>query len=182
MPHPSSMRTSSVVRAAAGCALVACGPATGGVGQRGVLADDRLYTSDAPPPTVTVYEAPPSRVWLALESAYKGVGIDVTTQDIAAHTIGNRDFWKMRMLGSTRLSKFVDCGSGQSGSKADQYRVSFSVLSVVTSETGGKTKVETQVVPSAVDVSGGSSDRIPCGSTGELERQLQLGVKAYLTP
>lgn len=181
MPHPIWMQFTRRGLAAISVALAACGKPSPTVGARPILADDRVYSSEAPPSTSAMFEAPATRVWLALEAAYKGLDIPVTTQDVPAHTIGNRDFWKIRTMGSTRLSRFVDCGSGPSGSKADSYRVYFSVLSVVTAQADGKTKVETQVVPTALDVYGGSVDRLPCGSTGELERQIQEAVRAYLT-
>jgi hypothetical protein len=140
-----------------------------------------MYTSDAPATSTATLEAPPTRVWLALEATYKSLGIDLTTEDVPSHTMGNREFWKMHQLGSVRLSRLVDCGNGQTGPKADSYRVYFSVLSFVTGQPDGKTKVETQVVPGAQDVSGGSADRIPCGSTGELERLINEGARQNLT-
>lgn len=162
--------------------LSGCGAPSPQVGPRPVFADDRVYTSEAPPSTSATFDAPSTRVWLALEAAYKGLDIEVTTEDLPSHTIGNRDFWKMRTLGGTRMSRYVDCGSGPSGSKADSYRIYLSVLSVVTSQKDGKTKVETQVVPTALDVYGGSVDRLPCGSTGELERQIQDAARKFLGP
>jgi hypothetical protein len=182
MPHPLRMRFSRLALAATTVAVVSCGPPSPTLGPRPVLVDDRVYSADAPPATTAMFDVPATRVWLALEAAYKSLEIEVTTQDIPSHTIGNRDFWKMRTLGSTRLSRFVDCGSGPSGNKADSYRIYLSVLSVVTTQPNGRTKVETQVVPTGVDVYGGAVDRLPCGSTGELERQIAEGARKFLGP
>src|SRR6266567_7498639 len=95
--------------------------------------------------------------------------VDVTVDNPAAHQLGNQSFFKSRTLGSHRMSEFVDCGQSMTGPKADSYRIYMTLLTTIDSDGSGGTKMETTFFPLGQDIAGGSTDRMPCGSTGHLE-------------
>jgi len=78
------------------------------------------------------------------------------------------------------MAQLVDCGSGMTGPKASTYRIYISLLTSISTDGKGGTTVQTTFVPMGQDVSGGSSDRIPCGSTGRFEQVFLDKVKATL--
>jgi len=66
------------------------------------------------------------------------------------------------------------------GAKAATYRIYISLLSDVIPDGNGGTKVQVTFVPMGQDVTGGSTDRIPCGTTGRLEQLLLDRVTALV--
>jgi len=70
---------------------------------------------------------------------------------------------------SEPMATLVDCGSGMTGPKAATYRIYISLLTSIATDGKGGTTVQTTFVPMGQDISAGSADRIPCGSTGRLE-------------
>ena len=106
--------------------------------------------------------------------------IPVTVDNPATHQIGNQNFFKSRTLGGQPMAQFVDCGSGMTGPKAMSYRIYISLLTQVVPNANGTTTVQATFVPMGQDVSAGSSDRIPCGSTGRFEQLFLDRIKATL--
>lgn len=139
-----------------------------------------VMMSDRPHATIATIAAPPATVWLAVKKAYMDWDIPVSVENPPGHQIGNDNFWKMRQMAGHPLTSFVDCGSGPTGPKALTYRVYMSLLTNVATDGQGGTTIQTTFVPMAQDVSGTSSDRIPCGTTGRLEEMLIDQVKATL--
>ena len=78
------------------------------------------------------------------------------------------------------MTTFVDCGTGMTGPKASSYRIYISLLTDVQTDGKGGTKIQTTFVPIGQDVSGGSTDRLPCGTTGAFENFFLTRVKATL--
>ena len=77
------------------------------------------------------------------------------------------------------MTQFVDCGSGMDGPKSATYRIYISLLTDRRRRRPkGGTKVQTTFVPMGQDVAGGSTDRIPCGSTGRFEALVLDQIKA----
>src|SRR5579884_523947 len=139
-----------------------------------------VMMADRPHATTATIAAPPASVWLAVKKVYADWDIPVNVENPPAHQIGNENFWKMRQLAGQPMTTFVDCGTGMTGPKAMSYRIYISLLSNVVSDGQGGTTIQTTFVPMAQDVAGGSSDRIPCGTTGRLEQLLIDQVKATL--
>jgi hypothetical protein len=145
-----------------------------------IVITDRIIEGERPRAAVAMIAASPAAAWPVVKKVYQALGIDVTVDNVAAHQLGNQNFWKTRMLGGHRMSEFVDCGSGMTGLKADLYRIYISLLTTVNPDGQGGTKLETLFLPVGQDVTGGSTDRIPCGSTGGLEALIHESVRATL--
>ena len=145
-----------------------------------ILTTNRIIEGDRPRSSVTTIAVPPATVWAAAKKVYQALGIEVAIEDPATHRIGNQSFWKIGRLAGRRLSEFVDCGTSMTGRKADSYRIYMSVLTLINPDGLGGTKVETLFLPVGQDVAGGSTDRVPCGSTGELETTINESIRATL--
>lgn len=125
-----------------------------------------------------VVKAPPTKVLVALLSAYSDLGIEVRLYDPSAGQVGNRDFSSVHRLAGERLSKFVSCGQILMGQAADSYRVTMSMVSQVTPR-GGETTLETWLTASARDLATSSSSA-SCVSTGALETKLNELVLQHI--
>ncbi len=139
-----------------------------------VATEDRTIRSheDIPITDVTV-KSKPEIVLPVLRGSYEELGIKVQVFDSAGASggqVGNKYFIKSYKLGDTSLSRYLDCGNTMTGPAADNYKVTMSVLSVVT-PSGTGSSVQTRVSARADDVaaSGGS---LSCRSIGTLETAL----------
>lgn len=114
---------------------------------------------------------PVDSVWAALPAAYDEIGIPVKTMDTDARLIGNRNLRVRGRLAGMRLSRIVDCGSGQMGSaNADTYTVTLEVVTTLQPQPVGAL-VETWVAGFATP-EGVSAQAVRCTSTGRLEERL----------
>ena len=122
--------------------------------------------------------APPATVWLAAKKVYADMEIPVTVENPSAHQIGTQNFFKTRQFAGEPMVNLVDCGSSMTGPKAATYRIYMSLLTDIVTDGKGGTMIQTTFVPMGQDISGGSTDRIPCGTTGRLEQLFIARVKA----
>ncbi|HEX3867241.1 MAG TPA: hypothetical protein VHV78_10825 [Gemmatimonadaceae bacterium] len=124
---------------------------------------------DEPHPSRATIAASPTVVWGAAKAVYADMGVPVTIENPSAHQIGNNSFYKTRTFAGEPMAQLVDCGTGMDGPKAASYRIYMSLLTIIQPDGKGGTDVQTTFVPIGQDMSGGASDRIPCGTTGHLE-------------
>ena len=171
------------------CLIALCGCASAGnTMEETTPRQATIYTSsetgtllaDRPRAVATTIAAPAAQVWLAVKKVYADLDIPVTVENPSAHQIGNANFYKTRQVGGHAMPEFVDCGSSMTGPKASTYRIYMSLLTDVMTDGNGGAKIQTTFVPMGQDVSGGSADRIPCGSTGRFEAFVLYKVKAEL--
>lgn len=134
--------------------------------------------ADRPVATSMTVAASPVDVWAAAKKVYAALDIPVTIDNPGAHQLGNDNFVKNRQMAGHSMTEFADCGSGMEGPKAASYRMYLSLLTVVTPDGKGGTVVQTTFVPMAQDVAGGSTDRIPCGTSGRFESLVLDQIKA----
>ena len=121
-------------------------------------------------------EATPDVVFSAVAAAYQDLGIEVRFLNSTARQIGNKRFSKMYDLAGVHLSKYVGCGSTETGPVADTYRVTMSIVSQVT-PSGTGSRVSTQLTAYAEDL-GSSKGTLSCLTLGALEQRInQLTVK-----
>ena len=147
-----------------------------------VIARDNeavIRTTVAPNAKATI-SAEPARVFAALKPAYDELGIPVATVDAALNQVGNSNFWRTRKLGSERISLYLSCGNSVTGVIADDYRIYMSVMSQVRADGKGGTELETAFTAFARNIDGSASERIACGTTGQLEERIRLGVVGKL--
>ena len=181
MPRASA----KIVRLFAMCCAVLLGPTA-----------PRAAAQDTPPRTVISlpgHAAPllldtigvwrevdttPERAFAALTIIYDQLKIPVGVRDSRRRYIGNLHFTKMRSLGKSSLSEYIECGNDMTGSRADKYRVHFAVVSRIDSLGPGRSRIRSAVVAGAEDVLGSSVYPIPCGTTGRLESKITNFVVA----
>lgn len=118
-----------------------------------------------------VVRAPVDAVWKALPAVFEDLGYP----GAPAQNSRERVFITPNLQITGRLyegesnSKYVDCGSGNAGPRADTYEVQFVIITRVSASSDTETLVETIIDGSARDrmVSGGS---FRCTGTGTLEK------------
>ncbi len=119
---------------------------------------------------------PLADAWTRLARAYSDLGIPLTTVNAKDHLLGNEGMRRSHTLANSRLSSFMDCGSGGSGgANADVYSVNMSVMSRVSALTDSTTEVVTLLQATARPMSFGT-DPIVCGTTGSLEARISSMV------
>ena len=80
--------------------------------------------------------------------------------------------FRPRRLEGKRLSSWIDCGTGMTAiPKADEYRVTMSLVSRVSPDAGGATRLETVLTASARP-SSNAGDPVNCQSNGRLEARV----------
>jgi len=131
--------------------------------------DGGTIYAERPRATVATIAAPAASVWLAAKKVYADLDIPLSVENPSTHQIGNNNFFRSRTFAGESMTQLVDCGSGMTGPKAATYRIYISLLTEVAGDGKGGTTVQTTFVPMGQDMAGGSTDRIPCGSTGRLE-------------
>ena len=131
------------------------------------------------PMSVDSVAAAPVAVAASREVTYKAVNavltelkIPVTTQDAAMRVLGSGSARMIRKLGRERLSSYLSCGQGMSGSHADGWRVTMAVFVWLEPVTATETRIRVGMLAGAQDVEGVSKDPVACGSTGVFETQL----------
>jgi len=137
-------------------------------------------TGDVPLAAKASIDAPPTSVWLAVKKVYADLEIPVTFENPQTHQLGNPNFWKTRQVGGQRMTEFVDCGSGMTGQNAATWRIYMMLMTDVNPDGKGGTNYQTTLTALGQDVSGGSADRIPCGTSGRLEQLVLNRVKQAL--
>lgn len=133
---------------------------------------------DRPVATSATIAASPADVWAAVKKVYVKLEIPLTVENPAAHQLGNDNFVKSHQLAGRAMTQFADCGSGMEGPKAASYRMYLSLLTNVFADGKGATVVQTTFVAMGQDIAGGSTDRIPCGTTGRFESLVLDQIKA----
>jgi len=133
--------------------------------------------AEAPRASSANIAAAPTAVWAAAKQVFASLQITVAVENAAAHVIGNQNFYKSRQLAGEPMTTFVDCGSGMTGPKAASYRIYMSLVADISGDSQSSTAKVT-FTALGQDVSQGSTDRIPCGSTGRLEQLFLDRLKA----
>lgn len=116
--------------------------------------------------------------WRALGGVYEQMGIPVTQSDPSAMQLGNPGYLARRVDGD-RMNSFIDCGSDFSGPLANQYDITLTVITKLTSKGPESTEVLTVMdaygKPRAV-----SGNSIHCSSRGVLEMRVAQKVAEAL--
>ena len=133
---------------------------------------------ETPLAAVATIAAAPAAVWTAAKQAYASLEIPVGLENPQAHLLGNQNFYKSRSMGGQPMTSFVDCGTGMTGAKAASYRIYMSLITDISGDGKGGTVVRANFTALGQDVTEGSTDRIPCGSTGRLEQLVLDRIKA----
>jgi hypothetical protein len=138
--------------------------------------NEAVFRTTVAPNAKAAIAAEPARVFESLKAVYEELGIPVATADAAVNQVGNSNFWKSRKLGSERISLYLSCGNSVTGVIADDYRIYMSVMSQVRADGKGGTELETAFTAFARNIDGSAAERIACGTTGQLEERIRLGI------
>ncbi|MFI5229731.1 MAG: hypothetical protein ACHQWU_11725 [Gemmatimonadales bacterium] len=174
------MRYSILLIALCGCASTGASTSDDSTPRQATIltgGDSPTLLADQPHATAADIAASPTEVWSAAEKVYAAMEIPVTVENPRAHQLGNANFYKTHQLAGESMTRFVDCGSGMDGAKAASYRIYMSLLTTIDADGKGGSTVKTTFVPMGQDLSGGSTDRIPCGTTGRFEQLVLDQIK-----
>ena len=117
-------------------------------------------------------QVPIADAWVRLSKAYSDLGIPLTTVQPDAHVLGNEGMKRSHTLANQRLSQFLDCGSGGSGSaNADVYSINMSVVSRLSPTSENATEVATLIQATATPMAFGTAP-VVCSTTGSLEARI----------
>lgn len=131
-----------------------------------------ITATHTPTANVTEVTAPMDKAWATLRAVYDSVGIPVSTVDASQHLLGNTGFKLRRRLGSTPLSRYLDCGAAQGGPNAETYEVFLAVATQLQpGATSGRVVATTSVQASAKPVSF-AGEYVSCSSNGALEAKI----------
>ena len=171
--------------------MLLCGCASGGnTAESYTPKPQTIYAGDAstgrleadrPHASVATIAAAPTAVWAAAKQVFASLEIPIGIENPTIHQLGNQNFYKSRTIGGQPMTTFVDCGSGMTGPKAMSYRIYMSFIADISGDGNGGTTVRATFTALGQDVTEGSTDRIPCGTTGRLEALLLDRIKAAVT-
>jgi len=121
-------------------------------------------------------KVPMADAWTRLSKAYSDLGIPLTTVQPDAHILGNEGMKRTHTLADQRMSKYLDCGSGGSGSaNADVYSINMSVVSRLSPTPEDGTEVATLIQATATPMAFGTAP-VVCSTTGALEARIAAMV------
>jgi hypothetical protein len=129
---------------------------------------DLSYLATSRSAVVDTVPAPIDSVWRDLPKAYEALGISEVRQAPGSWMVGNTGFNVRHHLGKRRVSRYLNCGYGQTGPMADDAIVHVGILTQLSSAGDGRTVVRSAVSATATptSISGGPAR---CQTTGRLE-------------
>jgi hypothetical protein len=119
----------------------------------------------------TPYDVPASagRAFAALAAVYTALKLEPELRDSAALQVGIPSFYRRETLAGRQISSWLSCGEGMTGPYADYYRIYLSLISTLTPSGNDNSTVRTMLLASAVNITEGAREPMPCESTGRLE-------------
>lgn len=167
----------SAVAVVAACASSGASADPGPPSDR-ILAVDKsgIYRTTDAPAASFVSPVDANRTLRALADVYTALGIELTLIDPPNGRIGNPRFAKRRELNGQAISTYLNCGRNMTGDRADNDRVTWSVVSTAKADGAGGTRVVTAVTADAQPMDGTSGDHTACGTTGRLEELIRKDV------
>jgi hypothetical protein len=115
--------------------------------------------------------------WQALRSVYDELRIPTPELSEATRTLRNLRFVVSRRMGGERLSRYLDCGRSASGPNADSYRLELEIASRVVPLGSGKSRIDTEVTGTGMNMEGTSNNRVLCTSNHQLELRIATRVR-----
>jgi hypothetical protein len=117
------------------------------------------------------FDASRDRVWNAMLQVHEVLGISFLAGDAAGGNAHFESANRIRTIAGKPASRYVDCGMGPAGARADSYRLVIRVSHVFENPKPDNTIVTTTMQAWARNPAL-SSDAIPCASTGLLEAEI----------
>jgi hypothetical protein len=117
------------------------------------------------------YTAGREKVWNAMVEVHGRLGIPMLAGDVVSGSATYELANKIRTVAGKPASRYIDCGNGPVGPRADSYRLVIKLTHVFENPTPESTVVTTTMQAWARNP-GMSSDPIPCSSNGMLETEI----------
>ncbi|MGQ0765993.1 MAG: hypothetical protein ACT4OZ_10035 [Gemmatimonadota bacterium] len=130
--------------------------------------------------TPVAIAAPVARAWHAAMLAFEELKVPARTADSARGLVANLDLVQSRRLGGSNLSRYLSCGSTMTGLRADSYRLTMPIAVFLSAASPEQTRVRVALVASARDMSGPSTEPVPCQSTGALEDRIVKAIQGHI--
>jgi hypothetical protein len=124
--------------------------------------------------------APPMKVFAAASMVLNNLRIPIDVSDSTIGLLGAAKLTRSRNLAGRALSRYLECGSGMTGPRADTHRVQMPLLFMLDPGADGGTRLRIALVGSAMDNAGTSTQPVACASTGILEGELRKAIKAQI--
>ena len=126
-------------------------------------------------------QATPEQVWQALHEVHEIIGIPFAHGDAASGSAVFQLQNQIRTVAGKPASRYLDCGMGPAGPRADSYRLAIKVMHRFDSAVAGTTSLRT-IMEAAARNPALSSDPVPCNSRGVLEAEIGGMVTLRLKP
>ncbi len=165
-----------------GCASSSGGEAMLGSGVQAPASDNPTGTGGEfrlPADIVTAtleVDVPADLAWPALKAVYEELKISTPEVSETAKTVRNLRFVVSRRLGGERLSRFLDCGRSATGPNANTHRLELEIASRVVSLGPEKSRIDTEITGTGMNIEGTSNTRVLCTSTHQLELRIAARV------
>lgn len=125
---------------------------------------------------VRTVNAPPMKVFTAASLVLRNLRIPIDISDSLMGMVGAAKLVRNRNLGGQALSRYLECGSGMTGPRADSHRIMMPLLVLIDPGPDSTSKVRIALVGSAQDNAGNSTQPVQCGSTGIFEGELRKAI------
>jgi hypothetical protein len=125
------------------------------------------------------FAAPRTQVWNALLASHDALGIPFKSGTAEAGQATFELSNRIRTVAGKPASRYIDCGMGSAGARADSYRLIIRLHHVLQNTSDGGTALSTSMEAWARNPAI-SSDPVPCLSLGLLEAELGGMVAARL--
>ncbi len=190
--HPRRPQLGPALRATLACLsaaafLAACASSSqSGLGEGSSSGMTRVETSngayDVPVARDRVaaertLDADPDAAWDALPRVYRSLGLVGFVVDSTTHVYGvPQPAVAPRRIAGQRISRFLACGTGITGSVADDYEVRIVLLTQIDpAQPGARVRTRFEGIAHSRGVSGANID---CGSNGKLEDMIADSLQA----
>jgi len=120
----------------------------------------------------------PDQAWAVLPTVYQQLGIPAEVNDPRGRTMGVANWRVRRLIGKTRATQYVDCGSSGTLQNAETYQLTLSILSSVRPNPKGGAIVTTAISGTGRNPITSSNADVRCVSTGDLELKIRELVEA----
>lgn len=129
--------------------------------------------------SVVTVPQPIEDVWSVMPATYDTLGITKAVIDPTEHFITNGGLKIRQRLGSTPLSRYLECGTTQIGPNADSYEVFLTVSTQLSTSADGGTTIVSMVDGAARPLNF-AQEYARCTSKGALEQRITDAVKLRL--
>ncbi|MGH7636760.1 MAG: hypothetical protein ACREOK_03830 [Gemmatimonadaceae bacterium] len=125
-----------------------------------------------------VIPAPQARTFTAVRHVLAELGVPFTSADSVSGVFYKSPFTTSRQILGKRMSWAMSCGHGLTGPNADSYRIHMAYAIFLEPTDGQQTRVGVALASGANTTEGTSTRPVPCASTGALEQEIAMRVRA----